>query len=94
VREPIIIADRRERGGVRGQSKRRQWSAILGEASHELSGDVLGISGAAAVAEEQDLTTIPESRSNGVTSTTDVSTLFKRQAPFQATALIQALSYP
>jgi hypothetical protein len=94
VCEPVIIADGRERGGIRGQSKRRQWGAILGEAAHELSGDMLGISGAAAVAKQQDFTAIAESRRNGVTGAIDVSTLLKRQGPFQSTALIQALSYP
>src|SRR5262249_50952131 len=53
----IVVADRGEERGVRGQRDRRQRLSLVAEAADELGGKVLRIRGAAAVAAGENLAT-------------------------------------
>ena len=51
--EAVVVADRGEHAGVRGQRQRRQGAALAGEAAGQLGGEVLRLGGGSAVAEHQ-----------------------------------------
>jgi hypothetical protein len=53
--EAVIIGDRRQRRGVGGQRDRGVAGTILFVAADDLGGDVLGVGGAAAIADDQEL---------------------------------------
>jgi len=53
--EAVIIGDGGDGGKICGQGERRKRGAIKGEAADEFRGDVLGVRGAAAITEEQNL---------------------------------------
>jgi len=53
--EAVIIGDGGDSGKIRGQGERGKRGAIKGEAANEFGGNVLGVRGAAAVAEEENL---------------------------------------
>ena len=53
--EAVIIADRRQRRGVGGQRDRGISRPVLLVAADDFGGDVLGVGGAAAIADEQKL---------------------------------------
>ena len=56
--EPVVVADRSEHRAVGRERDRGQGVAIEREARQKLSGDVLGVGGAAAVAGDQQLAAV------------------------------------
>ena len=62
--EAVVVADRRHRRAVVGQRQRGQRRALEQVAAGELGGDVLGVGGAAAVAEHS---TLPPARKRSAT---------------------------
>jgi hypothetical protein len=64
--ESQIVADRRQRRGVGGERDGRDGLAVLDVANRKLGGEMLGIGGAAAIAEEQDLAAVADRRDGGV----------------------------
>lgn len=53
--EAVIVGDGGDGGKICGQGERGKSGAIKGETANELRGDVLGVRGAAAITEEQNL---------------------------------------
>ena len=53
--EAVIIGDRRQRRGVGGQRDRRVSRPLLLVAADDFGGDMLGVGGAAAIADDQQL---------------------------------------
>ena len=53
--ETVIVGDRGQRRGVGGQRKRRVTGPVLLVAADDFGGDVLGVGGAAAIADDQQL---------------------------------------
>ena len=63
--EAVIIGDGGDGGKIRGQGKRGKSGAIKGEAANEFRGDVLGVRGAAAITEEENLVAALEGMDQG-----------------------------
>jgi len=61
----VVITDGGDGGDIGGERKCGESGAIEGEAADEFGGDVLGVRGAAAIAEEQDLVAALESMDQG-----------------------------
>lgn len=63
--EAVIIGDGRDGGKICGQGERGKSGTIKGEAANEFRGDVLGVRGAAAIAEKQNLVAALEGMDQG-----------------------------
>ena len=64
--ERVIVPNRGQDRGIRGQRDGRQRVAIKVEPRQELTGDMLGIGGAAAVARNEDLVSAAQGGGHGV----------------------------
>ncbi len=63
--ETVIIGDGGDGGKICGQGERGKCGAIKGEAANKFRGDVLGVRGAAAIAEEENLVAALKSMDEG-----------------------------
>ena len=63
--ETVIIGDGRDGGRICGEGERGESGAIKGEAANEFRGDVLGVHGAAAIPEEENLVAALEGMDQG-----------------------------
>ena len=62
--EPVIVANRHEGRNVSGKDDSRESNSVSNETPYELSGDMLRISGAAAIAKKGNFASLSEAINN------------------------------